>query len=265
MIKTDPTYIVADNLTMSQMWKYCLDNVKFAYSSIWKWWKQTTLLWGVPVFGSSLFLLLFAAYEEFSSGEEIDWILLLSIPLLPIILVYPFVLIGSYYSSFIALKQIGKRINLFISKFIPDATDIKQPAPEHYTFWRDDLEFEIVNTHFMVPGKRGARRERYIVIALFYAPENEVKDKYFDQYGQMSDMLEDEWRAYREGKENCSHLEIDDNVIYAFFGEREMIGKEQVSAAIDEMGYLLERFRFFPLYIATEETKEKLRQLKKLD
>ena len=58
MIITDPTFVEADNLSIKESFKRTFDSDYLFYSSFWKWWCKTTLVWSIPLFAFGTFILI---------------------------------------------------------------------------------------------------------------------------------------------------------------------------------------------------------------
>ena len=119
MIKTSPTYVHGDGLTCRKYFSHAFMNRRLLYTSVWNWWKQTTLYSCLPLSVASILIFAAILYQELGTGEETDWSLVVSVSLLPFLFFMPLTWAGTYYYSFIAARRLTRKLQAFISRHIP--------------------------------------------------------------------------------------------------------------------------------------------------
>lgn len=253
MIKTSPTYVHGDGLTCRKYFSHAFMNRRLLYTSVWNWWKQTTLYSCLPLSVASLLIFAAILYQELGTGEETDWGLVVSVSLLPFLFIMPLIWAGTYYYSFIAARWLTRKLQAFISRHIPDATCITRLSPTNYTLLRKGIEYEVCYTHVPETDQSGrVRRNRpCFLVALYYAPQPGTELLWFDEDTEMRPSLIDEWAAYCEGKDSVRKLVLENYALFALFEKKELATPGCVVEAMEQLEYLLNRFSFFPLYLHT--------------
>lgn len=256
MIQELSTYANGDHLTLEEYFRRVLHNEQFLYSSVWNWWKTNTLYWSLPLGIGSLLLFAAVLYQESSLREGVDWTLVLPISLLPFLFL-PLIWIGTYYYSFVLPRRIVRKLEQFITRYIPDASDITRQGL-HCTLLRNSIEYQASYDVFLETDVRGRAVCRYgcFSLTLYYFPRPGTEMQWFDEEFRFRDSFIDEWKAYCADKESCRHLQVADDALFALFKEKELMDTTEVTAAMDQLEYLLERFDFFPINrpIPLEET-----------
>lgn len=248
MIGTRPTYIEGDHLSVKEYFKLHLANVGILYSSVWNWWKKTTWCCGVPLFVGCAVLFIVLLYQELQVKRETDWALVVAVSLLPLLML-PFIWIRTYYSSFVVPKKYSQKIEQFIATCIPDATRLTRHTPMNYTVWRKGVELEVAYSLIPEPAPNGKVKciHRDFFIGLYYACNDKPQGE--EEGISVKEKFQEEWKAYCEGKESCSHLFLDDYFMCAVYEEKDNLSASKVMQAIDQMQYLLERFNLNPLHL----------------
>lgn len=251
MIKTNPTYIDADRLTFKEYFKRVVQNNRLLYSSVWKWWKQTTLYCFVPLTIGSLLLFALILYQELPLREEPNWGLIIALTLQPFIFMLPLIWVGSYYYSFPAARKITRKLQQFISRYIPDASHITPRSLTNYTLYRAGIEFDMGYTVIPETNSKGKvlRNHEGFFIVVYYVPQPGTELRWLDENGCMREELVDEWNAYCEGKESCKPLKLQDCAMLALFKKKELNAPHQVTDAMNQLQYLLKRFGFYALFV----------------
>lgn len=251
MIETKPTYVKGDQFSVKEFYGILFTPYGVLYSSVWNWWKKTTLYCGLLLLAGCAVLFIALLYQELQMERETDWGLLVAVSLLPLLMM-PFIWIGTYYYAFISPKRYSKKIEQFIATLLPDATRITRHSPMNYTVWRKGIELEVA--YSLVPEPAPNRKVKCMHRDFFIAVYYSSKERSFDNEKNplKSAALREEWEAYREGKESCSHLFLDDYFMCAVYEEKEHVSTAEVMQAIDQMQYLLERFNLMPLHLREE-------------
>lgn len=256
MIQKLSNYANGDHLTLEEYFRRVLHNEQFLYSSVWNWWKTNTLYWSLPLSIGSLLLFAAVLYQELSLREGVDWTLVLSISLLPFLFL-PLIWIGTYYYSFVLPRKIVRKLEQFITRYIPDANDITRQGL-HCTLLRNSIEYQVSYDVFLETDARGRATCRYrgFSLKLYYSPQPGTEMQWFDEEFRFRDSFIDEWEAYCAGKKSCRHLLVGDSALLALFQEKELMDVTEVTAAMDQMEYLLDRFDFLPInkHIPLEES-----------
>lgn len=235
MIHTTPTYFNGDYVSIPTYFRRLFMNDQFFYSSVWQWWKKTTLYWCVPLAVASLLLLAAVLYQEFFLRETPDWALVVGTTLIPFIVMLPIVWIGSYYYSFPAVRKITRELEQFVAQYIPDATHVFPLSLTNYVLCRKGVEFEIgftVIPAFDSKGRKRRSRPNFFV-ALYYAPQPGTETRWFDEDTCMRKELVDEWETYCKGKESCKHLVLEGDAMFALFDQKELNAPGQVTDTME--------------------------------
>lgn len=263
MIQTNPSYTSADHLTIGEYFKRAARNERFLYSSLWNWWKKTTLYVSVPLGVGSVLLFAALLYQELGLREETDWALVVSCSLLPFIFFLPIIWTVTFWLSFVAPKRTTRKIEAFIARYIPDATHVTRHSVTNYTLTRGGIEFEASYTFVPETDAKGRVRRHHesFFIALYYAPQPGTESDWQDEEGYMPDAIAEEWEAYCAGKESCRHLFLTDYAMYALFKRKELSAPHAVTGALDQLQYLVRKFRCLSLPLfAKPSLEEKIRQ-----
>lgn len=118
------------------------------------------------------------------SNRETNRILIIAICILPSIFMVPYILIVTYCKSFIIPRRASKNTESFISKYIPDAIDIKRITPTNYILKRNNVEYEIAYSNYTGNNRRVGK---IFIITVYYYPKSENISKIFDENGNLSD------------------------------------------------------------------------------
>lgn len=258
MVRTTPTYIHGDNLSIKEYFNHLFAEERFQYSSRWKWWKQTTLYGSIPLAIASVLLLAALLYQELNLREEPDWTLVFSLSLLPFICCLPFIWMGSYYYSFTAAKKITKDLDSFIAQYIPNADHVTTTTLTSRTLQRKDLEFEVGYSIVaeLDANEKVKQKHPCFFIGLYYSPKPGTELKWFDEKAHMRDSFIENMKAYLDGKESRRHLLLEDYAIFALFKQKELNNTCKVTNEMEQMQYLLTRFDFLPKLLSTSQPEE---------
>ena len=245
----------ADGLSMKELWRAVFDNSTLCFDSRWQWMSTMLFLGGIPLVLAGVFLGLFFVYKYIESGETIDWIIIIGAITTPTIVMLPVILVISFYLNYLRPKRIIKNIRLFVQKYIPDATDVKELTATNFILRRGGLEYEVAYSEYVYDKDnraRGLRKRPCFFVCLYYVPN--AGDALFDKNGEMTDAFVGRFYEYCMGKESCRYLIPDNNMIWGTF-ERNVIeaNAEIVRRTMGEMSYMLQRFDLFPLYLCQKD------------
>lgn len=153
-------------------------DIYFLYSSLWAWFRNTTIYCGLGLIIACMAIFIAMLFQEINYKETIDWWLVISCSLIPLMVMYPFIWVGTYYYSFIRPKRITKKVQRFISS-IPNVTDIKQISITNYTFLWNNIEFEVA--YDIIPKNNPKRKKspysQCFIMGLYYS-QNKAKNYY---------------------------------------------------------------------------------------
>ena len=149
MIIADPTFVEADNLSIKESFKRTFDSDYLLYSSLWKWWSKTTLVWSIPLLAFGAFILIIGIFKLITAPNDTDWAWVVGMTFAPFLFCIPFVWVLTYYYSFIAPKKIDKSIKQFVDTNIPDTSNLTRHTVTNYTFQSGQLQFELC--YYLIP------------------------------------------------------------------------------------------------------------------
>ncbi|MDO4180971.1 MAG: hypothetical protein Q4D36_06740 [Bacteroidales bacterium] len=250
MIQTNPSYVHGDDFTIGEYFKGMIRNKRFLYTSMWNWWKKTTLYISAPLGIASVLIFAALLYQELGLREEADWALVVSCSLLPFICFLPIIWIITYYQSVVSPKQTTRKIEDFISRYIPDADNVNRHSITNYTLTRGGIKFEVGYT--ILPEIDSKERIKghyeYFFIVLYYKPQPDYEFQWMDEDGCMKDEFREEWDAYCRDKESCKHLFLANDKMYAMFKRKELSAPHEVTDSLNQLQYLLRKLHCFSLY-----------------
>ena len=251
MIATKPEFIKGDQLTVRQYFASLLTGKQPLYTSVWNWWKQSTLYWSIPLGITSLLLYFCLAYQTTWNEAWTTRILLISLSLLPFIVILPMLWLVSYYYAFVLPRHIIQKLEAFINIYFPEAKNVRHIAHNNYVLTLNDLEYEIAYSLMPCKNSKGktVRYQEGLVICLFYMPDPEKKDELLDEHGQIRQSVHDAWRSYCEGKDSCKALALDMNAIFLLRPFNKLGTRDQIMNSLDQMNYLANRFGLLPLHL----------------
>lgn len=258
MIKTNPDYIQADRLSIVEYYKSLLGNNLLLYSSRFKWWTKTTLFCGLPLAVGSLLIFVAILYQELSLTDNHDWGLIFSCSLMPFIYFLPLIWLITYFHSFIKPGKISTKIERFISTHIPDASEVKPLSNSNYLLKWNDTEFEICYTLIPELDDKGKviHNHKCFLIALYWMPKKETESQVLDEEGEFQEDFIDEWITYTDNKKGCENLLLENNIMYAWVGEKSKTSNEEICLTMNQMLYLLDRFNLSPLFMIKQMVEE---------
>ena len=248
MIITDPIFVEADNLSIKESFKRTFDSDYLCYSSLWKWWSKTTLVWSIPLFTFGAFILIIGIYKLITNANDTDWTWVVGMTFAPFILCIPFVWGLTYYYSFIAPQKIDNSIKQFVATYIPDATNLTRHTVTNYTFQRGQLQFELgysLIPHVSVKGDV-KKKVAYFLICLYYVPQPNPEEDLSDDNGYLTDEGIEAINDYIQTKDTYSQLTLTDDDLFAIFPKEGDKDAGEVTKTLDELAYLLTRFCMLP-------------------
>lgn len=265
MQRTIPTYIYAPDLTIREYAKRMINDDCFFYPSVWSWWKKITLYASVPLGIGCIVLFIGILYQELPDLSNTDWILVISLSLLPYMMFMPFVWIVTYHHSFIAPKKIRKRIIDFISDYIPEAVDVKAYGVTNYIVKWKNTEFEIAYNH--LDGGYYRPADSFSVL-LYYEPKDGTEFEYVNEKRELDytyNDFEDNWYEFCNNKENCKNLHLSKHAMWAIFNRKRLSSPSEVTDIMNQLLYLVERFNCSPLSPVDTYEEKILRWLHSVD
>lgn len=248
MQKTTPNFIQADNLSIKQGFKRMSKTNYLLYSSLWKWWSKTTIMWGIPLLIGGILIFIAMLYSELTSKSNMGWLGIVMMSLIPLIFMLPFIWMLSFYYSIWTPIKIKKSINKLIKTYIPDATNLTRYTPTNFTFQRNGIKYELDYTHVFRISSRRVRLSNvgYFLICLYYAPKPGTDELWYDEYGNMKDSYFQSFDDYCAGKNNCKYLFLTRDAMCALFTKKECKKMDDVTNILNELEYLLSKFNMIP-------------------
>lgn len=250
MLATSPIFIKGDNLTFKQYFQANFTNKRLLYSSFRIWWKKTTLFCGIPLALASLILIIILLAQELLMEGGIHWSLVFSIGSLPLLFMLPLIWIGSFYFSFVTSYRITHTLEKFIHEYFSDATKIKRYRHNNYTvLWRN-IELEVAYSH--IPRKKGVKHSpftRFIFVCMYYNPKPDNLNEILDEDGNLKEQFISDWKAYCGEKESCQRISLDTHIMSLALPVNDIGTREEVVRSLEQMRYLLDRFKLSPLYL----------------
>lgn len=249
MIATNPDFIKGDQLTIKQYLASILTNKRLVYSSLWNWWKKTTLFWSIPLLVGSLTIWMALLLQDWKAGE-FHWLLMASLSILPFIL-FPFIWAVAYYYSYVEPRNIEGKLTGLLNTFIPGASQIRGISRTNYIFLWKELEYELAYTFIPAVNSRGKVTKMYkcFIVCLHFVPDPKHRSEITDENGKLLDSFLDQCYAYCEGKDSCRTLRFEDNSMYAFYREQDLCDDHLIMNTMDQMQYIADRFHLQPLYL----------------
>ncbi|MBP3519254.1 MAG: hypothetical protein J6K31_12850 [Parabacteroides sp.] len=157
----------------------------------------------------------------------------------------------TYYHSFIAPKRATRKLKQFISRYIQGASKITQRTPTNYTLRWEGIDFEIGYTIVpeITPKGKVKHNHECFFFCVYYGPLPASESLLFDENGYMLDTFVEEWNAYCKGKKSCRQLMLGHFTILGLFKRTELSDDREVTEAMEQLQYLLQRFGLFTLHI----------------
>ncbi len=251
MFKTKPAYILADNLTIKQFYRYVFLPDLLTFSSKRLWWRKTTLFCLPLVLAMWMLVgLVVIPQDAIGPGGDIHWSYIF-LALLPAVVSLSGIWIETYYKAFTKPEKSGRKIESFIRRNIPDASDLRRISPVNYILTSGDLEFEVCLTIGDDMSVEGRKREaEFMVVAVYCAPRENFLQGCEDC--RITQSLRDDWDAYCEGKVSCRNLVLTDNSMFAVFRPDADQTDGDVAGAVEQMRYLLGRLDLIPLRLVID-------------
>ena len=253
MIQTYPRFINGDNFRAGQYFNHILKDNNLIYSSVWTWWRKTTVAWGSVSLAAGLLIFVFILPQELQS-QKLSWPIVISMIPIPLIVFMPLVWVLSYFSSFISPNRYRKKIKKFIKTSVPGANDIKELSPTNFIFSRNEIEYEVAYpvVSLRTNANRYKRQKKYFAIATYF---HQIDDSIANNIHP--DFLEafiTEWHEYF--KTNCEdmNLAMDNYAIHVSYDKKSMPSREVIEKALDFMQEMIERLEIFAIY-ATEQSR----------
>lgn len=254
MIKTNPAYINGEFLDIKDYFTHLFfTKDRFLYTSIQNWWIQTTLYCSLLQSFVSLLLSVGISCIELSDIYEpiMDTDIILSIIWMPYLYSLPTFWMVTYYYSFIAPKRATRKLEQFIARYIQGASDIIQHSPTNYTLEWKGINFEVGYTIIpeIAPKGKVKRNHECFFFCVYYGPLPASESLLFDENGYMLDTFVEEWNAYCKDKKSCRQLMLGNFTILGLFKRTELSDDREVTEAMEQLQYLLQRFGLFTLHI----------------
>lgn len=249
MIATKPNYIDGDKLTIRQYLVSLFNDDYPLYSSVWVWWKKTTLFWSMPLGFTSLILFCSLLYQDLAYFGTFNWLLTISLSLMMFVFFMPLIWAVGYYYAFVSPKKVKKLILSFLSEKLPDAQKIRSLSLANYLFTWNGIEYELAYSLIPCVNAKGkvTRYRQGLIICMYYSFMKKYRSEIIDEDGNLQESLVEEWNVYCRGKESCKGLVLDLFAIYSFREVGQLASKEQVQTMLEQIEYLANKFHFFPL------------------
>ena len=251
MIQTYPRFINGDNFRAGQYLNHILKDNNLIYSSVWTWWRKTTVAWGSVSLAAGLLIFVFILPQELQS-QKLSWPIVISMIPIPLIVFMPLVWILSYFSSFISPNRYRRKIKKFIKTSVPGANDIKELSPTNFIFSRNEIEYDVAYpvVSLRTNANRYKRQKKYFAIATYF---HQIADSIANNIHP--DILEafiTEWHEYF--KTNCEdmNLAMDNYAIHVSYDKKSIPSREVIEKALDFMQEMIERLEILAIYAAEQ-------------
>lgn len=250
MIRTNPSYVDADGLTLSEYARQLFRRERPAYSSAWRCWRSMTLFWALPliVVGS----VWVAAMTSLMEDEGAQWAML---GVYYLLFAYTMgALLSVYYFYYVPWRISCMIVSFLHDCFLPDARDITRLKNNNYTALYHNRQYEIAYSEVVESERPFSRSIACMFVCLYFAPKPPKAGEMFKD-GHLTESFLDEWNAYCEDKASCRNLFMEDYVLYAAYPVTHLPDGEQFRRMIEEVEYIIRRFDLIPLRIHKTESE----------
>ena len=252
MIATNPDFLNGDHFTLKQQLAALIKNKKLVYSSVWNWWKKTTMFWSLPILAADAALFVALVFQDWELGQGIHWLLIFSLLAVVFIVFLPIIWAITYWESFVKPRKISQKLTRFIDNHIQEATQVRGISRTNYIFQWKELEYEIAYSMIPSVNSKGkvVKQNECLIVCLHFMPDPEHRSEITDADGRLLDSFLDQCYAYCEGKDSCRTMRFEENTIYAFFRMSDLQSGELLINAMEQIQYITKRFNLIPLYLS---------------
>ena len=83
---------------------------------------------------------------------------------------------------------------------------------------------------------------------MYYNPKPEIQNEILDEDGNLKEQFISDWKAYCMGKESCQRISLDTHIVSLVLPIKDIGTRKEVVRSLEQMRYLLDRFKLSPLY-----------------
>ena len=247
MIATPPI-INGEHLNFKQTWEV-IRMVPY-YQSKKTWIIKTAYTYGlILAIAGIICMAMLIAIKLTDPNWESSWpVTILGGFFCPAMWLYPFVLIVTYFQSFIYAKKLIRLHADFMQRWFKDNKVVVPTTPLNCIVKTDkgwDLEVAVTTDKYMRNQEKPSefKSRKFIVVALYIeSPTN-------------PSLIESEWEDFCQGKASCRNLFFKKDLAYIIFPANKP-EEENLPESLQQMEYLIQRFQLTPHTILRIRTAE---------